>query len=106
MAMRNIMSNAKKPRAWNGKPPIELKFVLEVNNETRGLTLPSEWNCIMLNTLCTAAKQNIDTPKCRRLYSNGKNFLFSLVSGPILNIICNKRTARVEVERIRAVSNV
>src|SRR5688572_11326075 len=106
MAMRNKMSNAKKPKAWNGKPAIELEFVLEVNNETRGLTLPSEWNCIMLNTPCMAAKQNVVTPKCRRLYNKGMNFLFSLVNGPILNIICNKRTARVEVERIRTVSNV
>ena len=100
------MINAKKPSDWNGKLATELKFVLEVNKETKGLTLPSVWNCSMLNTPCTAAIQNIVTPKCRRLYSRGKNFLFNLASGPILNIICSNKTARVEVERIKTVSNV
>ena len=38
---------------------------------------------MMLNTPCTAAMQNMVTPKCRLLYNNGKNFLFSLASGPM-----------------------
>ena len=100
------MIKAKNPSDWKGKLATELKFVLEVNKETNGFTLPSVWNCSMLNTPCTAAMQNIVTPKCRRLYNNGKNFLFNLVKGPMLNIICNNKMARVEVERIKTVSKV
>ena len=42
MAMRNKIIKAKNPNAWKGKPETELKFVLEVNNETNGFTFPSE----------------------------------------------------------------
>jgi hypothetical protein len=39
--MRKSMIKAKNPNAWNGKSAIDPKFVLEVNKETNGLTLPS-----------------------------------------------------------------
>jgi hypothetical protein len=104
--MRNRMIKAKNPSAWNGNPATELKFVLDVNRETKGFTLLSEWNCIRLNIPCTADIQNIVTPACRRLYNNGRNFLLILASGPILNMICSNKTASVEVERMRTVSNV
>jgi hypothetical protein len=60
----------------------------------------------MPKTPWTAAMQNIVTPKCRRLYNKGRNFLFSRVNGPILKITCNNKRAKVAVERISKVSNV
>jgi hypothetical protein len=41
MAIKKKMTNAKKPRAWNGKPASESNLVFDVNKETIGLTFPN-----------------------------------------------------------------
>src|SRR5664279_1273616 len=55
---------------------------------------------------CTEATQNMVTPKWRRLYNNGRNFLLIRHNGPILRIMCNNKTARVELDLISSVSKV
>jgi len=60
----------------------------------------------MLNEPWIAAIKNMVTPRWRRLYNSGKNFLLRRVKGPMLSMTCNNKTARVEVDRIRRVSKV
>jgi hypothetical protein len=84
----------------------ELKFVLEVKRDTKGFAFPNEWNCRMLKLPCTSANVNMVTPRCRRLYNKGRNFLFNRHKGPIANITCSSKMANVEVLRISKVSNV
>jgi hypothetical protein len=60
----------------------------------------------MLKTPCTAAMQNMVTPKCLLLYNSGRKIVFKRHNGPIIKIICNMMRARVAVLRIIKVSSV
>ena len=62
----------------------------------------------MQNTKYTMSRrnENIVTPRWRRLYNKGRNFLLILVSGPMLKITCSNKRANVDVERTSNVSKV